>query len=492
MGRALLGRVPSYLTQHSGARREPDAQTHYDLLQVRSQNDDVYEEVANLLKDTGDIPEGYSAIKSLRNHVPRVVDVYAANLLQDDLLDFLVTPEGSTNSVTPLKPLIQTIWNSAEWKEELRRAFPTYGTYWLKAASSEDKTRVYPQILDPRHCMDWQQNERGHLTYLRLEIPQERRDFDGETEPYTSVEIWHKEAGFYRVWHVEEDDDPSEEIEKLGAPVVSLILDKVPAGAPNPERYTGFDFVPVVHRPFKRIFGKKRGVTPYEHALPNIDRLNELITKLHEILFPEIVWFLIPPPGPEAEPLAPIRIEGEPEPQMLTEAEQRGFRVVKTPVGKIMRAPGGSQLEPKIPSIDFASHLAVVQEEAKVIEEMLIELAYYRIRELQLSGIAVDLALRDLADRIKAARQNMERGLVHFNQMAITIAQVLGIDGFQAVGTFEDGALDHEFEDRPVFPSADTENEQQPSQNGSQNGQAKGVARVVVDAAADEAEPEPE
>lgn len=467
VGNAVIGRTTSAMMLEA-PRRETDSQTHYDLLQVRAQNDDVYEEVANALKDTGQIPDGYAAIKSLRNHIPRVVDVYAANLLQDDLLDFLETPEGSTNSVEPLRPLISTIWQWSEWEEELKRAFPTYGTYWLKAASSEDGTRVYPQILDPRHCVDWEENERKYLTYLRVQIPQERRDLaTGEIENFTSVEVWSKEGLFYRVWHVEEDDDPGADLEKLGVPLIDLILDVVPPGVVDATRYTGFDFIPVVHRPFKRIFGKKRGVTPYEHALPNIDRINELVTKLHEMLFPEVVWFLIPPPGPESTPIAPIKIAGEAQPADLSEAERQGFKVVKTPVGKIMRAPGGSQLDPKIPAIDFASHLSVIQDEASVIEEMLIELAYYRIRELQLSGIAIDLALRDLVDRIKSARQNMERGLVQFNQMAITIAQVLEIPEFLSVGTFEDGALDHTFADRPVFPSVDADNEAQLNPDGT-------------------------
>lgn len=456
LGRALLGRPTNQFVRTVELNRELSSEIHYDVMESRYENSDVYEDVALALRELGTIPPEYEPVKSLRNPVPRVVEVYAANLLQDDLLDHIETPEGSTNSVEPLKPLIRKVWEWAEWIEEAKRAFPTHGVLWLKATSSDDKTRVYPQVLDPRFIPDWEVNERGYLTYVRMEIPQEERDKDGEIINFTHVEVWHKAAGFYRVWNIFEDKDPSADFDELGPPAVDMILDVVPRGAPDPERYTGYDFIPIVFQPFRKVLGRKRGIAPYEHAITNIDRHNELVTKLHDILFPDVIWFLVPPPGPGGEPLPPVRLEGEPPTATLTEAERMGFRVVKTPVGKILRAPGGSTFESKIPQIDFASHLAAIDAEGKVVEELLIELAYYRIRELQLSGIAIDLALRDLVDRLQAARENLEnKGVVRFDQMAITIAQVLGIPEFDSVGTFEDGALEHTFAERPIFSSVD-------------------------------------
>lgn len=444
VGNAVLGRTYAYPIS---LRKEPDNYQYYDSLDIRYENQD-YERLADLLKETGDIPPGFEAIKSMRNPVNRQVEVYAANLLTEDLLEHLALPEGSEARVGPLRGLIRQVWAWSEWKEEARRAFPTHGELWLRAASSDDGLRVYPQILDPRHVTDFDENERGYLTYLRLDIPQERRDGD-DTEDFLYVEVWDKEKGTYDVYHGE-DAEPGDKIEDLGPPVKSMVLGRKPNG--GGERFTGYDFIPVVHVRFKRVLGKKRGVTPYAHALNNVDRLNELVTKLHDMLFPDVVVVITREGmGGDGEPLPPIQLEGLEAQTALTEAERVGFMVVEVTGQKMIRLPSGAKLDYKIPPIDFGSHLAVIEGEEREVERLCVELAYYRLRELELSGYAIELTLRDLVDRIKAARQNLERGLVRFNQMAITIGQVLGIEGFSSVGTFEEGALDHAFADRDVF-----------------------------------------
>lgn len=451
LGRALVGRNQSArVSAHD--RQEPDLYQRYGALDARYDNAD-YEELTELLKDTGEIPKGYEAVKSLRNPVPRVVEVYAANLLEEDLLEHLEQPEGSTASVEALKPLLKKVYDAAEWQEEARRAFPGHGELWHKAVGVPDPDaalrRVYPQIIDPRYVSDFDEDERGYLTYLRIDIPQERRKADGETEPYLYVEVWDKERATFKVYEGDEDATPGEDLDDL------TLKNRMTLGtAPNGdgERFTGFDFIPVVHYRFKRVLGRKRGVPPFEHALANIDRLNELVTKLHSIMFPDVAVVITREGvGPDGTPLPPIELEGYEAQAALNEAERMGFKVIEVSGEKVLRLPAGSNLDYKIPPIDFASHLAIIQEEQSEIERLLVELAYYRMRELELSGYAIELSLRDLLDRIKAARKNFEKGLVRFDQMAISVGQAIGAEGFDSVGRFEDGALDHAFAERDIF-----------------------------------------
>lgn len=451
IGRALAGRNQSArATSQDG--QEPDLYQHYGALDARLENAD-YKEITELLKDTGLIPKGYEAIVSLRNAVPRVVEVYAANILEEDLLEHLELPEGSSGNVEALKPLLKKVYDAAEWQEEARRAFPGHGELWHKAVGVPDpdpaKRRVYPQIIDPRYVTDFDEDERGYLTYLRIDVPQERRKADGEVEPYLYVEVWDKARATFAVYEGDEDATPGEDLDEL-TPKQRMTLGNAPNG--DGERFTGFDFIPVVHYRFKRQLGRKRGVTPFAHAIPNIDRLNELVTKLHSVMFPDVAVVVTREGvGPDGTPLPPIELEGYEAQTALTEAERMGFRVIEVSGEKMIRLPAGASLDYKIPPIDFASHLAIIAEEQAEIERALVELAYYRLRELELSGYAIELALRDLLDRIKAARKNFEKGLVRFDQMAISVGQAIGAEGFDSVGRFEDGALDHAFAERDIF-----------------------------------------
>lgn len=447
---AVLGRDPyNRIAQYRENKTVDQTYAHYDKLDLRYTNDD-HEDVVRYLQEMGEIPKNYSTLKTLRNPVNRVVEVYSANILSEDLLDFIDAPAGSddTANVEPLKPLIRKVWDWAEWREEARRSYPLHGELWIKATSSDDGERVYPQLLDPRYITDFDKNERGYLTFLRLDIPQKRRGDDGENEDFVYVEVWDKSAESLRIWEDVDPNDLGNDLEDLGPPDRTVTL--APTLNVDSEGYTGYDFIPVVHIPFRRMLGHKRGHTPYDHAVVNIDRLNELVTKLHGIMFPSVVWVVQREAGAGA-PLDPIRLEGVEAATAISEAERQGFEVIQTGEEKMIRLPAGASLDYKIPNLNYDSHLAVIESEMQEIERLLPELAYYRLRELELSGYAIELSLKDLIDRIRAARSNLERGLSRFNQMAITIGQVMNILEFQSVGLFEDGVLEHTFSERDVF-----------------------------------------
>jgi hypothetical protein len=417
----------------------------YNGFDARYENSD-YEELTKALKDANQLPDGFQAIKSLRNPINRVAEVYAANTLEHDLVEHVIPDKDNPVNVELLKPLITKVWKGAEWKEEARRAYPVHGELWLKVASSEDKERVYPQIINPRHVIEFDKDERGFLTYLRIDIPRDRRTEDNEIEEYLYVEVWDKESSTLQIWE-DEDASPGTDVDDLKGLIRTVSLTEEQGTS---ERFTGYDFIPVVHIPFRKVLGKKRGMPPYEHVITNVDRLNELVTRMHSMMFPDTVWVL-GRTGPEGEPLAPIQLEGLDAEAALTEAEQQNIKVITVNNERIIRLPANASFEPKIPSLDFAGHGQAINDEVAEIERELPELAYYRIRELELSGYAIELTLKDLIDRVREARSNLERGLVRFNQMALTIGRVIGLEDFSGVGDFKAGALDHMFEDRDVF-----------------------------------------
>ena len=154
----------------------------------------------------------------------------------------------------------------------------------MKVATKEDESgearSVYRERIDPRYVKDFDTDERGYFTYLRVSTPKSRR-IDNETETYTQTEIWDKERARYFVY--EHDDNSGNSIEEMGEPVLeqSLTVDQSDA----PDGFTGYDFIPVVHAKFRDV-GKERGLCAFGHALGPIREADRIATRLHEMLFP--------------------------------------------------------------------------------------------------------------------------------------------------------------------------------------------------------------
>ena len=79
-----------------------------------------------------------------------------------------------------------------------------YGDLFLKIPTRNNKAgkveRVWMQNLEPQTVTDMTSDERGYLTYIRLDTPQQRRDADGKLKPYTLTEVWEKDTQTFRRW----------------------------------------------------------------------------------------------------------------------------------------------------------------------------------------------------------------------------------------------------------------------------------------------------
>lgn len=433
----IFSSVPAYYAYLTVALERTEEQAswsnQYNMLRAYALNNGLYEVLDSILDAVdGEIPK----IKPLRNPAARIVNFYAAKLWPGRLPEALPIEAKNEAIIEP----IQQVWRWSNWrvnKQVAARWFAMYGDMFLKVSTAADVNgqvqRVYLQNLPPQIVTAFDKDERGHVTYARLDIPQTRRDARGKIENYMRTERWTQ--GTYTVW--EHENDASSEFTSLGAPIVDV-----------PLMAFGIDFVPIVWQPFIDI-GDERGVGAYTSALDKIDECNRQATRLHQLLFRhnKATWALTAG-GMDAmgRPLPAPRIgDGTGDAETLELGDN-----------DIIKLPGNAQLAPLVPPIDFASALAVLNAQLEELEQDLPELAYYKLRGMgEISGRAARTLLGDAEDRLSEARDNAEAALVRAHMMALTIGQVNGLfdDG---IGNYDAGDFEHTFMPRPLLVNKDS------------------------------------
>ena len=396
----------------------------YRVLKAYYQNNGVYEVIDKLYAGVGAKSQD---MRPLRNPAFRVVEFYAAKIWPGPLPDALPIVSPNAALTAPL----QQVWAWSNWgseKQAAARWFAMYGDMFLKVATKRaddgGTTRVYLQNIEPIYVTEMDSDERGILTYVRFDIPRQRRTGD-KTVDYTHTEVWNK--GEYRLWeHTRSTKTPTDQ---LGAPTTSAPLSSF-----------GIDFIPVVWQPFRNI-GDERGSGAFTPVIEKIDEANRQATRLHQMLFRynRALW-AASANGVDAtgRPLPPPRLGDS------------GADTLEVDDDTVLRLPGNSTLSSLVAPIDYGSALAILDAQLAEIQKDLPELAYYELRSLGVSGIAAITLLGDAIDRAVEARGNAEAALVRANQMALTIGQNLGLFA-DLGGTYEDGAFAHSFVTRPVM-----------------------------------------
>lgn len=421
----------SYVTL-SLQRDEKEApwRDQYNMLRAYYLNNGVYEVLRHLFSEFGVEKD---ELKELRNPAFRVVEFYAAKLWPGALPDAL--PLDSENEA--LAPLIEQIWQWSNWgveKQICARWFATYGDLFIKVATNVDvdddadiPTRVFLQNIDPRYVTTFDADERGYLTYIRLDIPQTRR-VDDELEAYTHTEIWSKRDGTYRLWEHKYGVDA--DLAYLGAP-----------DSEEPLARFGINFVPVVWAQFRPI-GEERGSSAFSLQISKIDEANRLATRLHQMMFRwnKPTWAL------EAN-----SVDGSGRPMPPPKLGDGPGEEIELDDDTMLKLPGHSKLSPLIPNLNYAAHLETLNAQLSELKADLPELAYSDMRDRELSGRAIRSLLGDAVDRLLEARGNAETALIRAHQMALTIGvQTELFDS--GIGTFEGGQFDHSFRERDPFP----------------------------------------
>ncbi len=411
----------------------------YSLLDVYYQNNALYDQLQRAAYAQA---LGVDNLVALRNPVNRVVECYPVHLWPGTLPDAL--PIIADNEALP--DAIHQIWQWSNWnaqKQVMARWLALYGDTFTKVVQTDDRRRVFFQMIRPHFVTDLNEDERGVLEYIRIDVPQAIRQGDRIVQ-MTHTEVWTGES--YRLWqHDRNQEHDHVTLEELGAPVTELPLTAF-----------GIDFIPIVHTKFRDI-GDPRGVGAITHALDKIDEANRVATRLHQMLFRynSPVWAVESTAmDKDGRPLAPPRIG------KADATDSLGGDTITLGDDSLLKMPSGWSLKQMVPNVPYHDALTILDAHLMELEADMPEMAFYRLRQLNthgsLSGRAVRLILSDAVSRVLEVRGNAESGLIRLNQMALTIGQTVGL--FDAsIGTYDTGDFEHHFADRQVIPVSDLE-----------------------------------
>ena len=402
----------------------------YQELKAYYLNNGLYEFLNDVLQATR---ISNKDIKPLKNPANRVVEFYAALLWPGH--DLETDMPILTDNDRILEPIaqIQKWSNFATRKQRVARRFATLGDMVIKINTKQDATgqvtAVYQSFMDPTYVSEIETDERGFVTYIRLDIPRWEEVNGMDVEKF-HTEVWSKERQDWRIWLQEKGID--EELDKLGEPDSSGTFDDS----------FGADFVPFVYQEF-RDDGNGRGNGAFTAALDKIDEINAKATRLAQLLFRH---------GKADMAMVSDVVDksGRPLPAPNTDNLTTSVETVTMQGEKFWKLPSGWDIKHLIANIDYDSHLAAIQADIDELQQDLPELAYNRISEASdLSGRALRYMLEAAVSRLLEARGNGESAFVRANEMALTIGQNTGV--FSDIGTFEAGDFNHTFKARPVL-----------------------------------------
>ncbi len=404
------------------------AREMYALLDAYYANNGLYDYLAMTMHEQGIWKE---AIKGLRNPAYRVVEFYPAKLWPGMLPDALPI---KTDNAKIIKPIHQ-IWAWSNWsanKQLAARTVAKLGDLFIKVVQQAEQ--VYFQLIEPEYVTDFDTDHRGFIVYIRVDIPQQRRDGD-EVESFTHTEVWDKESQAYQVW--EHKKGSGAELNRLGTPTKTAEFSEF-----------GISFVPFVHAKFKDV-GDDRGAGAFTLQLDKIDEINRKATRLAQMIFRyNKALFALRANAMDAtgRPLPAPRISGNN--GTGTEGD-----TIELGDDRLLRLPGTSELQSLVPNINYEAHLSALQADLEDLEQDLPEITYYRLRETgNLSGRALQLLLAPAIDKVIEARGNVEAALARADAMALTMASQAGLEGFKNIGSFKGGDFEHSFEEREIFP----------------------------------------
>ena len=414
---------------------------YYDQLEAYYLSNGLYEVLDSIVqRKTRLQPDGTTRSEDLRpiyNPATRVVEFYADMLWPGTLPKALQISAENEAIIDP----IQQVWKWSNWsieKDTCARWYAMFGSMFLKVQTNQDNSRVYLQNIKPRYVTDMDLDERGFITWLRIDLPQTTRNAEGKLESIQRTEVWEPDR--YRVWlHKRTPETP---LTELGSTI-----------ADQPTSAFGIDFVPIVYQPF-RSNGDERGIGAFTLYIDKLDEVARMATRLHQTLYRygrPIMATIRPHLGGDNRPLPAVQIG---------EQQADGSRKLNLDDDDILNLPGASDIRSLVPDIDYAQSLAILQDQLAQLGRDMPELAYSRIAEsTELSGVAIAYLLDGAISKLESARGNAEAALVRAHQMALTIGQNVGLFD-RSIGTFDNGDFEHEFAPRSVLSAPEMEQAQ--------------------------------
>jgi len=370
------------------------------------------------------------------NPIPAVIDFYTGTALAGKMR---AQPTDDAADDDKLAEAVAMLHQWSNW-EQLRRDLTvtaaTLGDVFLKVAERQPSpeegatTAVYMQDIQPQNVRWWDADERGFLTGIRIDTARLESVFTGDKRRHTLIEIWRKEwadgEGGVRYWELQPGAMLADDNE--ATPYRAASFDEL-----------GYDFIPIIWL---------RVDTPWRRQVAHIDRYNRLAWQMARL----------------NRPLAVVNSnttddKGRPLPAPLGASEgldelysEEGDGVVG-----VVHMPGMSRMEFSGNPVDFGAMNTMLAEVKQVVIDGLPE---YRVATpdsglSQLAAETLQLLMNQAEQRALTLRAALERALVRSQMMAISIAQLAEVRpdvfGADVLGTYEDGRIDHTFNERPVF-----------------------------------------
>lgn len=411
-----------------------DARALYEMLEMFYQSNGLYEYTQQTIKDQ-DL--WGRERKPLRNPTYRAVEFYPMKLWPGTLPDALpITAENEA-----LIPAIEQLWLWSNWgsqKQVAARWLAMYGDLFIYVATHADDdtgepSRVFLQLINPKHVIDFDVDERGVVTYARIDVTVQARDED-VASTYTSTEVWSLDAGYRRWAH---ERGIGAELEQLGPADEKLDLAEF-----------GIDFVPLVHAKFVDE-GELRGAACIMPVYDKVNEVNAMATRLHQMSYRyNKPYMVLSGQGRDAQ--------GRPLPA-LSLKDSDGTKMNSSEAliledDALVRLPGDAKMESLVPNLDYGSMLETIDAQLREIEKDLPELRYANLAEsnTDMSGRALRVLLTPAIDKCLEVRGNAETALVRAQKMALTMGQNYKL--WTGLGTYEEGAFEHRFTPRDVIP----------------------------------------
>lgn len=394
------------------------------ILRAYYQNNGLY---ALLNRELVQANAAIPGMMPLRNPTFRIVEFYSSHLWPGSLDEALQIETENAN----LADAITRVWqwsNFQSTKQVLARDLALYGEMYIKVAS-DIPGKVYFQRLDPGDVTDIELDVRGYPTYLRLDIPTKNPD-PAQGGILMHTEVWDKARDSMKIWLTPTATNAMPDLSAAPAVDMSMMGE------------LGIDFIPVAHAKFRDV-GDDRGQSAIMPIIDKIDEANRQATRLAQIMFRynRALWVATAGGLDKDGRQIPAIDVGIPEPVSVGD-------------DTVMSLPGASDIKPLVPSVNFDAYREMLLDTMAELEQDAPEMGYSKLFQKisnDVSGVAIRMMLAPAVARVEEARGNGWMAIIRADQMAITLAQIMGLPDFQ-VGTFETGDLEHQFTETDVLP----------------------------------------
>lgn len=374
-------------------------------------------------------------MQALYNPAHRAVEFHVSHLWPGAIdRAFRITSENDQ-----ARDMISQVWKWSNWeskKQLAARWYALFGTMFIKVFVNKESQQVRFQLIKSRYVTDFETDSSDFITYIRIDAKKTRLNpLINKPETYTRTEVWKKADNSYRVY--EHRFDRNTPLSQLGKPIESAEISQF-----------GINFLPFVHAKFKDI-GEPRGIGVFVHTLDKIDEANRIATRLHEIAFRfnrAYIGISANDKDAQGRPLPAPRI-------MDRDGNEVSSSDDLSRDESLVRLPGMSKLDMMVPNINFAGHLAELTDQMNEIKQDVPELRYYDMDgNSNISTDTMRMMMAGAIDRVYDARAGAYSALIRANQMALTLGKVNGFEGFQQLGSFENGDFEHSFAEQEVLP----------------------------------------